>query len=413
MARTWLSVTVELLGGRGQELWPYPGRVFAIGPSHTFIDLAFSINTAFARWDLAHLSMFTLDDGRVVTDLETAAEMTGGSHGPLREVVDIDSAKVVRLVKPGSEFRYVFDLGDDWTHCCSVATQKVDPVEVFGFRPDSPLPNWGWGDIPDQYGRRWADEDGRNRAPRRPGSPHPMLAALWPEQRVIKEVDLAEVRAAIATSDATRFLDAVDGCEVDDVLQQIGAGIPAALESLRERVEPVALSIVNKLTRRGLPGDAELAADLLACLRREPLPGRVVPVDLEMLCGEMETDPNRSAGGYIDLQTGDVYNDELMDPDMVGEGNSVDVEDDPDRWLAFECIGSPDAWQDMADFTERQSDPQLRVQLERAIEGRGAFRRFRDLVHELDLHTQWYAFSTDRKFGRARKYLASKGVRVG
>lgn len=175
----------------------------------------------------------------------------------------------------------------------------------------------------------------------------------------------------------------------------------------------MALSIVNRLTRRGLPGDAELAADLLACLRREPLPGRVVPVDLEMLCGEMETDPNRSAGGYIDLQTGDVYNDELMDPDMVGEGNSVDVEDDPDRWLAFECIGSPDAWQDMADFTERQSDPQLRVQLERAIEGRGAFRRFRDLVHELDLHTQWYAFSSDRKFGRARKYLASKGVRVG
>lgn len=50
MARTWLSVTVELLGGRGEELWLWPGRVFAVGPSHTFLDLADSINNAFARW---------------------------------------------------------------------------------------------------------------------------------------------------------------------------------------------------------------------------------------------------------------------------------------------------------------------------------------------------------------------------
>ena len=50
MARTWLSVTVELLGGRGEHLWPWPGRVFAVGPSHTFLDLADAINDAFARW---------------------------------------------------------------------------------------------------------------------------------------------------------------------------------------------------------------------------------------------------------------------------------------------------------------------------------------------------------------------------
>ncbi len=48
MARTRLSVTVELLGGRGEELWPWPGRVFAVGPSHTFNDLANAINDAFA-----------------------------------------------------------------------------------------------------------------------------------------------------------------------------------------------------------------------------------------------------------------------------------------------------------------------------------------------------------------------------
>ena len=47
MARTWLSVTVELIGSRGEELWPWPGRIFAVGPSHTFMDLA---NAREQRW---------------------------------------------------------------------------------------------------------------------------------------------------------------------------------------------------------------------------------------------------------------------------------------------------------------------------------------------------------------------------
>lgn len=63
MAKTWLSVTVDLLGGAGHDLWPWPGRVMAVGPSHTFEQLAEAINDAFARWDRAHLSMFTLADG--------------------------------------------------------------------------------------------------------------------------------------------------------------------------------------------------------------------------------------------------------------------------------------------------------------------------------------------------------------
>ncbi|MDF3311659.1 hypothetical protein P3H15_42525 [Rhodococcus sp. T2V] len=43
----------------------------------------------------------------------------------------------------------------------------------------------------------------------------------------------------------------------------------------------------------------------------------------------------------------------------------------------------------------------------------GAFRRFRDLVHQESLTEQWYAFSTDRQLGRAREFLADQGIRVG
>ncbi|MFD4366663.1 hypothetical protein [Rhodococcus sp. NPDC058521] len=413
MARTWLSVTVELLGGRGVELWPWPGRIFAVGPAHTFLDLASSVNDAFARWDKSHLSMFILADGRIVTDAETGAEMTGGIGGPIIAPIDIGAAKVARTLKPGAEFQFTFDLGDDWTHRCIIGEKKIDPLEVLGIHPQTPLPYWGWGSIPDQYGRRWSDDDEESRPPRRPGRSHPMLLHAWPDQQPVPALDVTDLRAAIVSKDAVRFLSVVSGCDIDDALQQVGAGLPMALQQRRQEAEAVTLSIVNRLTWRGAAGDQTLAEDLLACLRREPLPGQVVPVDLDMLSAELEGDLDMSSGGYVDLRTGEVYDDNLTDPMMVGEDAAIDVETEPDRWLRFEPTGSRDGWRDMAAFAERQQDVALRQRLERAIEGKGAFRRFRDLVHDERLADQWQVFSTDRLMGRVREFLAGAGIRVG
>jgi hypothetical protein len=49
VARSWLSIRVELIEGAGRTLWPRPGRVFAAARSHTFAALADAIDTAFAR----------------------------------------------------------------------------------------------------------------------------------------------------------------------------------------------------------------------------------------------------------------------------------------------------------------------------------------------------------------------------
>ena len=62
MSRTWLSIRVELVSGRGRDFWPRPGRDFAAGRRHTFADLAGAIDDAFARWDRAHLHLFDLGD---------------------------------------------------------------------------------------------------------------------------------------------------------------------------------------------------------------------------------------------------------------------------------------------------------------------------------------------------------------
>ncbi|MBF6842341.1 hypothetical protein, partial [Acinetobacter baumannii] len=123
------------------------------------MDFADAINTAFARWDMAHLSEFTLPDGTTVAYPEFALEFMEGGFGPVSRLLDIDRAKVAAHVKLGDEFRFVFDLGDDWVHHCTAHQFKIDPVDTLGIRPKTPLPYWGWGDLPDQYGRRWTDDD--------------------------------------------------------------------------------------------------------------------------------------------------------------------------------------------------------------------------------------------------------------
>src|SRR5690625_3078232 len=97
------------------------------------MDLANAINTAFARWDRGHLSMFDLPDGRLVTDPETVAELSGGPSDPIPDALDIGSAEVAGTLEPGAPFRYTFDLGDRWLHRngapgSSVPATSAEPI---------------------------------------------------------------------------------------------------------------------------------------------------------------------------------------------------------------------------------------------------------------------------------------------
>ena len=151
MARNWLSIRVELISGRGPDLSPRPGRIFAAARTHTFAQLATAIDDAFARWDRAHLHMFDLGEhGGLVTDPYW--------DDPPDEA-RVDQAIRLSALDAGQEFSYVFDLGDDWIHLCTVADQRIDPQDELGITPNRPMPYWGWGSIPDQYGRDRCDEN--------------------------------------------------------------------------------------------------------------------------------------------------------------------------------------------------------------------------------------------------------------
>jgi hypothetical protein len=151
VARTWLQIRVELEGGGGIECDPRPGRQFIVGPSHSFAQFAEAIDMAFGRWDLSHLHLFELPDGRRVGFPEEI-----GEDGWL----DHDELKVAAEINPGEQFTYVFDLGDDWRHRCRALPEKLDPRDEYGSGPlpKRPVPIWGWGWIPDQYGRESAEE---------------------------------------------------------------------------------------------------------------------------------------------------------------------------------------------------------------------------------------------------------------
>lgn len=94
---------------------------------------------------------------------------------------------------------------------------------------------------------------------------------------------------------------------------------------------------------------------------------------------------------------------------------SEDMEDvaDPEESGAYyiEPIPSFKAYSDMQEFVELVSDRRASDLLRRAIEGRGAFRRFKDTLFEFpDLRQQWFRFHDVRMRRRAIDWLVDVGL---
>ncbi|MGH8929746.1 MAG: IS1096 element passenger TnpR family protein [Egibacteraceae bacterium] len=147
-----MTIRVVLTGREDVPLVQPPGRVLLVHADHTFADLAEAIDTTFGRWDLAPLHEFAVE-GRQL----------GAEPQPFASVEDSDAVTVGEVgLRPGSRFNYLFDLEARWIHICTVEGLGVDPYELAGGEPELPTPIFGWGTIPDQYGRHAEDEGIRN-----------------------------------------------------------------------------------------------------------------------------------------------------------------------------------------------------------------------------------------------------------
>jgi Uncharacterised protein family (UPF0158)/Nucleotidyltransferase domain len=106
----------------------------------------------------------------------------------------------------------------------------------------------------------------------------------------------------------------------------------------------------------------------------------------------------------MDRATGDILltRDYLDDEREDLEGRDL---------IAIAPISSDESYQELLDFSTRVRDPRARELLLRAIEGRGAFRRFKDTLFEFpDLRKDWFAFHDARMERRAIEWLRDEGV---
>lgn len=78
---------------------------------------------------------------------------------PSRDLDEMQHSLATFALAEGATFVYVFDFGDNWEHGCTVLRTNVDPIKEAGIVPSEIVPVFGWGTIPDQYGRLSMDED--------------------------------------------------------------------------------------------------------------------------------------------------------------------------------------------------------------------------------------------------------------
>jgi Uncharacterised protein family (UPF0158) len=90
----------------------------------------------------------------------------------------------------------------------------------------------------------------------------------------------------------------------------------------------------------------------------------------------------------------------------------IDLDDLDEALVGIDPLPSYVWYQDMADFAETITDERAGRRLARAIQGKGAFRRFRDELHEEypRLLEAWYAFRDVRALRRAVEWLADNSL---
>jgi hypothetical protein len=96
--------------------------------------------------------------------------------------------------------------------------------------------------------------------------------------------------------------------------------------------------------------------------------------------------------------------------ESIQEADAIESNQD-ERYLAIPQVGSREGYNEMAEFIETVSDPAMASELERAIQGKGAFRRFKDVLLKYPQERErWFQFQNERTRQRVLDWLESEGI---
>jgi len=137
---------------------------------------------------------------------------------------------------------------------------------------------------------------------------------------------------------------------------------------------------------------------------------RALKIDLEDLCLAMENS-SYDLDYYLDQETGEV----IFISDYMDDANLEELKDrideNPDRYEPIPKAESSEDYDDMVDFISTVEDEHLVELLEVAIDGKGAFRRFKDVLARYpEEKERWYRFKNERMKERAISWLEDIGI---
>lgn len=137
----------------------------------------------------------------------------------------------------------------------------------------------------------------------------------------------------------------------------------------------------------------------------------VIKIDVEGLTMALE-DAELITLHYLDLETGEVVRiSELFPPPEYEKLMKAIEEGLGKRYLEAPRMLSQEAYEDMVDFMNTVEDNHLKELLEIAISGRGAFRRFKDvLLRYPGERKRWFEFKESRLRERTAEWLMAEGI---
>ncbi len=132
---------------------------------------------------------------------------------------------------------------------------------------------------------------------------------------------------------------------------------------------------------------------------------KTLKIDLDELCDARENSSFENEY-FLDLETGEIlFISEYMDDEETGKlKDRIEVEFD--RYERIPEVESNEGYDDMVDFIATIEDEHLVELLEVATNGKGAFRRFKDvLLNYPEERERWFKFKDDRIEERALEWL--------